>query len=374
LNVARELLFPVAARTAFPGRSEELPLRVGSWPGYGYTSNRFVPNFLDALAGANCRIVSVDDIDRLRQPEIAGSLDVLILHWPEMAFWKAATTGRAIAQALRVLALLAALPTRTRVVWIVHNLEPHDAGRKIRALWRVYTRLLSLRVSGVLTLSPGTLPLVQQAFPGLRGKPAAHVWHPAYGDVLLPRAEIRQQRLARGFEDHHRVIGYCGMIRPYKGLEQLVTAFRSNPRADIRLLVAGVAGHAMQQDLRQRAGEDARIRFEFGKLSDDAFATALACCDVVAAPFRKYLHSGSIIHALAAGRAVLTPRTAYAQSLQDHLGPSWIRLYDGDPGPDLFSDDRLITAASGLPDLADFQADRVGPAVAAFLRHLSRPV
>ena len=48
------------------------------------------------------------------------------------------------------------------------------------------------------------------------------------------------------------------------------------------------------------------------------------------APFRRYLHSGSIVHALSAGRPVLTPATPFATSLAAELGrPDWLQTYAG---------------------------------------------
>ena len=48
------------------------------------------------------------------------------------------------------------------------------------------------------------------------------------------------------------------------------------------------------------------------------------------APFRHYLHSGSIVHALSAGRPVLTPATPFALSLAAELGrPDWLQTYAG---------------------------------------------
>ena len=48
------------------------------------------------------------------------------------------------------------------------------------------------------------------------------------------------------------------------------------------------------------------------------------------APFRRYLHSGSIVHALSAGRPVLTPATPFALSLAAELGrPDWLQTYAG---------------------------------------------
>jgi hypothetical protein len=50
----------------------------------------------------------------------------------------------------------------------------------------------------------------------------------------------------------------------------------------------------------------------------------------VVAPLRRYLHSGSIVHALSAQRPVLTPETPFATGLAAELGrPDWLQTYRG---------------------------------------------
>jgi beta-1,4-mannosyltransferase len=257
------------------------------------------------------------------------------------------------------------------VVWLVHNLEPHDMRPLQRLIWPFYTRRLVGQVDAVLTLSPGTLAPVLAAYPGLAGKPAAFVWHPAYPDAALGPDARAALRRARGWSEAERVLGCCGQIRDYKGVDQLAEAFLGTDDPSLRLLIAGRPhrADALVTRLRTAAARDPRVTLEFGDLSDTAFRDALACCDVVVAPFRRYLHSGSLVHALSADRPVLTPATPFSESLRDELGPDWVRTYAGPLTPGILGEAAAVHPATPAP-MDAFAPEAIGAKLADWLRRL----
>lgn len=339
---------------------------MASWPGYGATHNPFVGIFLRGLEAAGCAVSSIDAIAALQGQDS----DIVLLHWAERIFGEARSRRQVLANMTLLLRLLDRLPARTRIVWLVHNLRPHDARLLQRLVWPFYVRALSRRVDGFLTLSPATVDPVRKALPGLAGKPGLGLWHPFYPDAAPDRAGRLAARQARGWSPGELVLGYCGQIRPYKGVEDLAAAFLGTTRTDLRLVLAGTpSAPGLAERLRQMAAGDARIRLELADLPDEAFGAVLGACDVVVAPLRDYLHSGSILHALSAGRPVLTPDTAFAAALQGRLGPGWLRLYRGPLTPALLEDAAVPAPATG-PDLAGFAADATGRQAAGFFRSL----
>jgi beta-1,4-mannosyltransferase len=325
-------------------------LTLGSWPGRESDHNRFLPILLDALEVEGVRVRSFPES---RDIDVRG-LDALLVHWPDKVFWEAEGSARAATLMARLTARLAARPRRARLVWMVHDLAPHDGRWFKRLAWPPYAGALARLADGSLTLSEGTRATVRAAFPALAGKPMEHVWHPAYpGEALAPAARAAA-RAGLGWGEEVRVYGYCGQIRPYKGVEDLIAAFRrlADPRA--RLLVAGrPKDPGIAAALRSLAGGDPRIRLELADLPPEAFRACLGACDVVVAPFRRYLHSGSIVHSLSAGRPVLTPATPFATSLAAELGrPDWLRTYDGPLTPGILAAAERPSAPLDLAPLA----------------------
>jgi glycosyltransferase involved in cell wall biosynthesis len=294
-----------------------------------------------------------------------------LLHWAERVFWESPDRRTLLRKAGRLPGLLDGRAPGTRVVWLVHNLEPHDMRPLQRLIWKPYTRRLARRVDAVLTLSPGTLTPVCAAYPALAGKPASFAWHPAYPDAALDAVARAVLRRSRGWTGAERVLGYCGQIRPYKGVDQLAEAFLAAPDPDLRLLIAGkpYRADALVARLEAAAARDPRIRLDLRDLPDAAFRDALGCCDVIVAPFRRYLHSGSLIHALSADRPVLTPATPFAESLRDALGSGWVRLYTGTLTADTLQAG-AGTPPTGRPPMSAFAPEAVGAGVAAWLHGL----
>ena len=359
-----------AAADDRPGSDPGGLLRVGSWPGpAGAGQNQFIRLFLDGLASAGCTIVALDEVAAIGRRR---DLDILILHWPERVFREAPGRIAALRKLRALPRLLDGRAPGTKVVWLAHNLEPHDARPLQRLLWAPFMRALTARVDAVLTLAPGTLAPVLAAFPALGPKPAHAAWHPAYPGAAVSEAERLALRRARGWDEKVRVLGYCGQVRRYKGVDTLLAAFRRTTDPALRLLVAGQPWRAgpLIGDLEAAAAADARIALDLRDLPEADFRAALGSADVVVAPFRRYLHSGSLIHALSAARPVLTPATPFAESLQTALGPDWVRTWRGP-----LTAARLAAGAAprpaGAPPMAAFAAAAVGADVAVWLRTLA---
>jgi beta-1,4-mannosyltransferase len=147
-----------------------------------------------------------------------------------------------------------------------------------------------------MALSPGTV--VRKRLRGLRFKPGTFIWHPSY--PVIPRGVSRdgvRQQLAIGNRSY--LFALLGMLRPYKGIETLVEAFKRLPGGDLNLLLAGSPiDDNYAANLRRVAAGDARIRLVSRHLSEIELSNYLTAADLVVLPFHNYLHSGSMIHAI----------------------------------------------------------------------------
>lgn len=347
---------PVAADGA-PQR-----LVVGSWPGRSFRWNSFIAGFSDALEAAGCDVVEVDDPRKLAQ-----RVDVLHIHWPEQVFWSG---GGAARLSYRTLATLRALDrlqrSGVRLVWMVHNLKPHDMKGVRRGLWTLLSGWLARRVDGFMTLSPATVPTVLEAFPKLAEKPRATVWHPAYAmDRNGPDRAVCRELL--GVPQDAVVYAFLGLLKGYKGVTDLIRVFAASPGENRRLVIAGEASPPeFGEQIAQLAASDSRIDLRLGRLSDDDLLGLATAADIIVLPFREYLHSGSMIYALSAGRPVITPSTPFADSLAAAVGPAWVRTYVDR----LAAEDFVFKAPESTPDLASLSWTTLGEAAAGLYRTL----
>ncbi|WP_157046529.1 glycosyltransferase [Roseovarius sp. 217] len=342
-------------------------LRIGSWPGFGDHNNKFMELFLGGLRDADCEIISIETVNDIP----TSGLDVLILHWAEKLFWEARDRWDILARILTLINRLKQIRPKTKVVWLVHNLQPHEPRKFKNLIWPFYIRTLARNIDAALTLSPGTVPVVREHLGALKHKPVAWAWHPAYPRLCQGTHNAGAARSARGWETEHYVFGYCGQIRPYKGVDDLINVFLRSENPSWRLLIAGRASSSEFEDiLEDKAVADPRIRLEFGDMSEVEYEMAILCCDTIVAPFRKYLHSGSLVHAMSVGRQVLTPRTPFSNALAKQVGRDWVALYDGPLSVDALQEAEQGRNESDNADLSEFDPKRVGEQIVAFFQSL----
>jgi len=323
--------------------------------------------FLDHLQDTGAEIVSLESIDEICQSDV----DVVVLHWLETVIWETKSRRDRFRKAIKLLQF-ASKPagTRPKLVWMAHNLKPHRLnGKVITKAWPTYSRALTRRFDGVITLSPGTVPAVHGAFPALKEKPTKAIWHPAYPAPKITKSEARA---ALGLPSEGHVFGYCGQLKRYKNLEEATSAFLKTQDPSLRLVIAGVpADEAVVASLEKAAAEDPRILLWAKNLSAEEFETALVACDTALQPFKDYLHSGSMIHAVSAGCRILTPAKPFAQALQDSIGSDWVTLYEGALTPETIVQHAKTSPAQ--PDtrkLAALDPARAAQETKAFLQEV----
>jgi len=250
---------------------------------------------------------------------------------------------------------------------MVHNLAPHDLNVGRRQAWKLYLAALVRLLDGFVTLSPATVPAVLDEIPALKRVPHDFVWHPSYPKQASV-AERGSTRLRLRIAEGATVLGCVGLLRPYKGLEELVVAFREANSLDRHLLLAGMpSSPAYGERLVELAGGDRRISFVEQDLTDEEYASLLSALDVFVVPFRESLHSGSLVHALSEHRPVLTPLSPFAFSLQETVGRGWVQTYTGALTPALLC---AVSRPSGEPDLTQLSPQMVGERMTSFYRRL----
>jgi len=131
----------------------------------------------------------------------------------------------------------------------------------------------------------------------------------------VSRAEARARL---GIPDGAFVFLMLGLLRPYKGLEELLPAFRSITDPDALLLVAGKAGDAdYMSRLSGLAAGDPRIWLRPGFVATEDVQVHMNAADVCVLPYRQITTSGAAVLAFSFGRPVVAPRLGAFSSLVD---------------------------------------------------------
>lgn len=222
----------------------------------------------------------------------AAAPDLLVLQW-WTTFWAAiwVTLARRVRDT-----------GATRVVFLCHNVLPHDAKPWERRIsrwvlahgdgWVVHTEAERARL---VTLLPGCAPQV-----------AAHPLYDIFPTTPLPQAEARRQL---GLPVDGPLLLFFGMVRAYKGLDDLLAALPAVLAAQpgARLLVAGdFWGQYPAYACRvAELGLEYAVTLHNRYIPNEEVATYFAAADALVAPYRRATGSGVVQTATALGTPVI---------------------------------------------------------------------
>jgi glycosyltransferase involved in cell wall biosynthesis len=256
------------------------------------------------------------------------------------------------------------------IVWTMHNLFPHERSKP--AIADMLVRRMVVWLAQAVIVHCGAAQQQLAARLG-RVKGVFIAPHPNFCAVLegdgAPESQS-QARQALGWPVEQLVFLFFGAIRPYKGLQELITAFRQvGPGLRLRSdclapdsgeLMAGadslrlrsdclpgnpnnlnantgnyagpaklmIVGKPRNEDeaaaVRAWVGEDSNIQAVLERISDQDLARRLRGCDAVVLPFRDILTSGSAMLAISEGKPVIAPACG---CLPELLGEDCAVLY-----------------------------------------------
>ncbi|MFN3825315.1 MAG: glycosyltransferase [Pseudorhodobacter sp.] len=303
-------------------RAGNVPL-VMVWP--DFSQGNPYQRLLCEKASAQAEFVAGDVDAALRAvatPEGRQAGVIFHLHWLGALFRgvRRETVARAVAAEFgdKLLRFQAA---GGRILWTLHNHLSHDTP------FPEVERALSIRIAGLADRihlhCDGSAAEVAKLFrlPKNRLCISRHGHYiGAYSD-FVPRDQARAM-LGIGAEED--VILFTGMIRAYKGVDQLVTAFRRilADRPQARLLIGGLEWvdplAAVEPALTDT--ERTRILRSDRFLAEEELQVFFRAADIAAYPYQRTLTSGSLLLALSFGLPVAIPRSAMTAEVLEGQG------------------------------------------------------
>jgi glycosyltransferase involved in cell wall biosynthesis len=237
----------------------------------------------------------------------AGRPDVLHLHWTHRylrrQYGSRSLGRRRTGFEMRLLRRLG-----VRVVWTVHNVAGHESGdegeRLAHAAIAAACDAIVCHCEAARTLAADAYRLDAAARARMHVIPHGN-YVGAYPDTFTREAA----REALGLAPDQTVFLFLGQIRRYKGVMDLIDAFRTFDRQDVRLVVAGRLDRpSLARSLRRHGRGDERVTLLPGNVPDDRMQVFLRAADVMVLPYRDVLTSGSAILAMTFGLPVVAPR------------------------------------------------------------------
>lgn len=202
---------------------------------------------------------------------------------------------------------------KVKLIWSVHNIFPHD--RENNFFLTLPRLIFGNIVYKVRVFNTDTVESVSNQ---LRIKPEKVVVIPEgnYVDYYPNILGKDESKVQLGLPLKDKFILYFGSIRPYKGIENLINAFKEINDPEWKLLIVGQArDYAYKQLLENRASEIDRIILNLKFISVNDVQLYFNSCDVVALPFNNIENSGSIKLAMGFGCPIVTKKTKVFSAL-----------------------------------------------------------
>ncbi len=270
------------------------------------TTNPYITQLYRGLR--RCPWATVEAFDYRKA--LLGRYDVVHVHWPELLVGGHRGVGRFARRVLTAFVITRWRICSTPVVRTVHNLE------RPQGIARVDHMILD-RIDALTRLDIH----LNDHTPARPGITSATIRHGHYRDwyARFPTADPVRGRIL-----------YVGLIRRYKGVEDLVDAFVNSDRAELTLHVAGKASSDdLIETLHDHARGDARVTIDSRFLSDAEMVEAITASELVVLPYRHMHNSGTALAVLSLDRAVLLPDNDVNRALSKEVGPGWVHLYSG---------------------------------------------
>lgn len=344
-------------------------VRIAAWPARrNEADNPYNALLSDALERAGA---SVDELDATTRP---GGHDIWLVHWPEDPLRDPHRLRGRLRSAAFLLAIARSRRRGTRLVWVVHNLAPHDPARGSFERW--YLGRFVRHVDGAIHLSEAGRRIAESEIEHLAAVPGVVVPHGHYRGAYGPPLSRSAARRVTGVPDDAVVLTFVGQVRGYKGVRELARAFTGVTRDDARLVVAG-EGRDLEEAaaLRDLAARDRRVTVALRRHTPEELGAVVQASDAVVLPYRTVLNSGTALLALSYGRPVIVPDTPVFAELAMVVGSRWVRATPVPPTTSALSDlvdDLARLRSDDAPDLASLDWQPIAESTVEFFVQLGR--
>lgn len=227
-------------------------------------------------------------------------IDIIHIHWPSSLYFMGRLTHiRAIVFVLRI---LSAKLLGLKIIWTVHNLLPHES--RYPVLDCFVRKFLVRQCHGLIFHCEAAYKALVDTF----GKPRNHVVIPHGNYIGCYADKVDKQVAADKLELDLKglVFLFFGLIRDYKGLDDLIDAFK-RLNTECSLIIAGNAVDDNVARITSKVCHENNIHLFLRHIPDDELPLYFSAADVLVAPYKSILTSGAVMLGLSYGLPVIAP-------------------------------------------------------------------
>lgn len=240
-----------------------------------------------------------------------------------------------------------------KIVWTAHNLKSHET---FSPLLDYLCRFIVAHLSDSIIIHCETAKNnVLERFCIKKADRVLVVNHGHYADYYQNSVSKTGARKVLGLTEDSLVFLFFGLIRPYKGVIELIESFLALDRKnfDMQLVIAGKSiNDSFVEHVKSKAAKDKSIKLIPGFVPDDEIQKYMNACDVVVLPYRDVLTSGAAILAMSFARACVVPQQGCMGEVLDDSGAF---LYNPEQDDGLTKAlNQVVTNRAALPHMGTY--------------------
>lgn len=253
-----------------------------------------------------------------------GKPDILHIHW-QHPYLIGRNPWITILKSFRfVVELLMLKVFGTKIVWTVHNIVHHE--KKYHSIELFFCHFLSRICDKIIVHDKHAKLEIIRAFTITGSSKISVIPHGNYLHCYKNIVSKTEARKTLGFDTGDMVFLFIGGVRPYKGLLDLINAFKKLNDPQSKLLVAGQPiNKKTADDFIVECSKDMNIRLVFEFIPANEIQFYMNAADIVVFPYRRILTSGAVILAISFGKPVIFPAIGGISEMLDNKGSL---LYD----------------------------------------------
>jgi glycosyltransferase involved in cell wall biosynthesis len=172
------------------------------------------------------------------------------------------------------------------------------------------------------------------------------------------------------------VLSSFGLIRPYKGFENLIKVFRNWNDESSMLHIAGEPMFPqVANELENLSAGDAHICLDLRSLTRLELRDLVYASDVIVLPYKKMMNSGVAVAALSLGCPILGPAAGCILDFHERLGPDWVLMFNDELSVDDLERARRSFRKrdrSKMPNLSWMEPDIIGENILQVYQQLTQ--
>ncbi len=253
--------------------------------------------------------------------------DIIHLHWHHSSLVTLSKFKSIVKSIIFLFQIFLLKLLGIKLVWTIHNLTHHENKHKQIELF--FCRFIANLADAIITHCENAKAEVVTVFKIKQKNKIYVIPHGNY--ISFYENKISKEKAKKQLMVSQHVFNFLflGEIRPYKGIKELIAAFKkmnNSERLSIGLIIAGQPKkNEFAVEVKRLIGGSKNIYLVLNYISGNEIQVYLKAADIMVFPYKNVFTSGGIHLAMSFGKPIIAPRLG---CIQDVLDKSGAYLYD----------------------------------------------